>query len=462
MKSFRLLAVLVVCLCLGSAALAAGAKNVIWVIGDGMGPETMGFFMQGVRYADLPGYPDKTSHLEQMLNGGTWGLFFNNTYDTLVTDSASAATQMATGKFSRPGTIGEDYNGAQVKNLLELARENGKSVGVISDAYVTDATPAAFTAHAQNRKEKMNIARQMIAFGPDVILGGGLKYFSTGENKTLLKQAKKQGYRFAGTKKDLSKIKFGKVLGLFAPEAIPMSVELEQYPQIPSLLEQTQKAVEVLSQNPNGFVLMVEAGKIDWAAHGNDAGALFREMQVLDEVLGYVLAYADKSGDTLVYLNADHDTGLGAFTYRHLGKEKAMEKTAQGEVLYDGNVDYASFKTYHQFLLQKRSLYNFKEELKKLPAAQLTPEFLQQKFSDAVGFEVDLKQFENPTDLDGLFKQFDEARGIVWATPAHTSLPLFGVAYGAEDGLFSGVYHNTEILPRMKAALGFEDPTEEE
>ena len=86
----------------------------------------------------------------------------------------------------------------------------------------------------------------------------------------------------------MSKIKFGKVLGLFAPEAIPMSVELEQYPQIPSLLEQTQKAVEVLSQNPNGFVLMVEAGKIDWAAHGNDAGALFREMQVLDEVLGYV------------------------------------------------------------------------------------------------------------------------------------------------------------------------------
>lgn len=120
-----------------------------------------------------------------MLNGGTWGMFFNNTYDTLVTDSAAAATQMATGKFSRPGVIGEDYNGATAKTLLEMAREKGMSVGVVTDAYVTDATPAAFTAHTQNRRQKMDIARQMIAFGPEVIMGGGLKYFPQGKIKNF-------------------------------------------------------------------------------------------------------------------------------------------------------------------------------------------------------------------------------------------------------------------------------------
>lgn len=451
----RILFVLLAFVLLAGPAWAGDVKNLIWVIGDGMGPEAIGFFTQGVRYANLPDYPEKTSHLERMLNGGTWGMFFNNTYDTLVTDSAAAATQMATGKFSRPGVIGEDYNGVTAKTLLEMAREKGMSVGVVTDAYVTDATPAAFTAHTQNRRQKMDIARQMIAFGPEVIMGGGLKYFSTGENKKLLKQAKKKGYHIATDKKELSKIKSGKVLGLFAEQALPMTVEMYMQPQIPTLTEQTQKAVEILSQNPNGFILMVEAGKIDWAAHGNDAGAWFKEMQNLDTLLGYVLGYADKTPDTLVYLNADHDTGVGAFTYRHLGQQKVMEKTAQGEVLYDGDVDYASFKTYHQFLLQKRSLYNLKEELKKLPAATLTPAFLQGQLTAALGYPVDISGFKNPADLDGLFKQLDEERGIVWATPSHSSLPLLSVAYGEEADEFSGLYHNTEILPRMKAALGW-------
>ena len=132
-----------------------------------------------------------------------------------------------------------------------------------------------------------------------------------------------------------------------------------------------------------------------------------------------------------------------------------MEKTAQGEVLYDGNVDYASFKTYHQFLLQKRSLYNLKEELKKLSPEKRTPALLQEQLTAAMGYPVDISAFKNPEDLDGLFKQLDEDRGIVWATPSHSSLPLLSVAYGEDAGEFSGLYHNTDILPRMKAALGW-------
>lgn len=439
-----------------AGTLSAGdVKNVIWVIGDGMGPEAMGFFMQGVRYANLEEYPEKVSHLERLMNGGTWGLFFNNTYDTVVTDSAASATQMATGKFSRPEFIGMDYNSQAAETLLEAARKQGKAVGVITDTYVTDATPAGFTAHVQNRNQKMEIARQLIDFGPEVILGGGLQYFNTGENKKLLRDAKKKGYRVALNKKDLSKIKSGKVLGLFADQAIPMSLELDMYPQIPTLTEQTQKAVELLSKNENGFVLVVEAGKIDWAGHANDAGAWFHEMKTLDNLLGYLKSYADANGDTLIYLNADHDTGLGAFTYRHLGKQKAMEKTAQGEVLYGGDVDYASFETFRQFAKQKRSLYNLEKELQKMPAEKLTPEYLQERLTEAMGFAVDISRFENPSDVSGLFKQLNESRGLVWATPSHSSLPVLSVAYGEEADEFSGVYHNTDILPRMKSALGW-------
>ena len=427
MNGFRRIAGIIFAGLLLTGSLAAGeVKNVIWIIGDGMGPEAMGFFMQGVRYAGLEAYPGKVSNLETLMNGGEWGLFFNNTHDTVVTDSAASATQMATGKFSRPEFVGI-------------------------------ATPAGFTAHAQNRNQKMEIARQIVALAPEVVMGGGQKYFTTGENKKLLRQAKKKGYRVALNKKDLAAVKSGKVLGLFAPAAIPMSVELDQYPAIPSLTEQTQKAVELLSQNERGFILVVEAGKIDWAGHANDAGAWFHEMKALDDLLGYVKSYADKNGETLVYLNADHDTGLGAFTYRHIGKEKAMQKTAQGEVLYGGDTDYASFDAFRQFAQQKKSLYNLELELKKMPAAQLTPQYLQKRLSEALGYEVDINEFENLSDVSGLFKQLNKSRGLVWATPNHSSLPILSVAYGQEADEFTGVYHNTDILPRMKNALGWSE-----
>lgn len=444
-----------VCLLFANVLSAADVKNVIWIIGDGMGPEIMGFFMQGARYGNLEGYPENISHLEKMMAAGTWGLFFNNTYDTLVTDSAAAATQMATGAFSRPEVIGRDFNGSNVKTLLELAKEKGKSVGIISDTYVTDATPAGFTAHASGRGQKMDIARQQIAFGADVISGGGLKYFNSGENKALLKQAKKQGYHIARNKKELARVQTGKLLGLFSDGAMPMSVELYQHPQVPVLVEQAQKAVELLEQNKNGFILMAEAGKIDWAAHANDAGAVLAEMKTLDALIAFAVEYANTHPDTLVYLNADHDTGLGTFVYRYLGKDEAARKTAQGEALYGGNTDYASFASFKLFEKQTGSLYYLEEELKKMPAEKRTPEYIEKRLSEVLGYPVDIAEFSNLDDVPGIFRQVNEKRGMLWATQTHSASPLIGVAYGPQAGRFAGIYHNTEILPRLKAALGW-------
>ncbi len=457
MRKFRNALAAFVCLFAAGVLSAAQVKNVIWIIGDGMGPEIMGFFMQGARYAGLEGFPDNTSNLEKMMTSGSWGLFFNNTYDTLVTDSAAAATQMATGKLSRPEVIGRDFNGGNAKTLLELAKEKGMSVGVISDTYVTDATPAAFTAHASGRGQKMEIARQQIAFGADVISGGGLKYFNSGENKTLLKQARKQGYRVALSKKELAKIKSGKLLGLFSEGAMPMSVELYKYPQVPTLAEQAQKAVALLEQNKNGFILMAEAGKIDWAAHANDAGAVLAEMKTLDALIAFALQYADEHSDTLVYLNADHDTGLGTFVYRHVDKDEVSRKNAQGEALYGGNTDYASFGAFKLFEKQTGSLYYLEEELKKMPAEKRTPEYIEARLSQTLGRPVDIAQFSNLDDIPGIFRQVNEKLGLSWATQTHSAAPLIGVAYGAEAGRFAGIYHNTEILPRLKGALGWDE-----
>jgi alkaline phosphatase len=421
-----------------------------------MGPELMGFFMQGVRYGNVASYPQKISHLEKLTQEGQVGMYFNNTYDTVVTDSAAAATQMATGVVSRPGIIGQDHNNQNVPTLLELAKKKGKSVGVITDAYVTDATPAGFSAHVADRGEKREIARQQIDLGVDVISGGGLKYFSTEENKDLLLYAKEQGYTVVHNKQELEQVKKGKLLGLYSQEALPMSIEMRYYPHLPSLTDQVKESIKLLEKNKKGFVLMVEAGKIDWAAHGNDAGSVWAEMKVFDQVLGYIKKYADKHPDTLVYVNADHGTGLGGFTYQHLSTDQAKRKTDQGEMLYWGDTDYASFKQYELFEKQTRTLYSVQEELKRIPLHEFTLSIIQEKLSEVLGYPVDISGFTNLQDIEGLFRQLDLSRGIVWATQGHSSVMLLSIAYGPESDKFTGLYHNTDILPRMLEALGWD------
>lgn len=440
-----------------ATGFAETAKNVIWVIGDGMGPGTMGFFMQGVRNTDLKQYPDKTAHLEKFIQDSTVGLYFNNTYDTVVTDSAASATQMATGHYSRPEFVGVDYNGNQVQTIMEEALKAGKSVGVVTDAYVADATPAGFLAHVGSRKEKYEIARQLVHSGATAILGGGLQYFTEKENKNLLKEAKKEGWQVVTNRKELSKIKKGRVLGLFADEGLPFYIEKDEYPAIPTLLEMTEKAITVMSKNPNGFFLMVEAGKIDWALHDNEAGATFYEMLNLDETLAYVYNFAKKSGDTLVYLNADHETGMPGFHYRHVDKETVSHKSAAGEMLYGGNTDYVAYRNYQNLLLQKRMLYTMNKDFKKLPKEQQTVEKLQQLVDETMGMHFDISKFENPMDYDSLVRQLNEVQGLVWATGSHSSGVLLGVAYGDFDGDFDGVYHNTQIKGKLERAAGLAD-----
>lgn len=433
------------------------ARNVIWVVADGMGPELAGLLMQGARAGVLPAYAHKSTALEQLLQTGTQGVYFNHTQQTVVTDSAASATQMATGQWSLPGRIGIDFEGNSVPNLLELARQNGKAIGVISDTYVTDATPAGFTGHTLSRRDKYTIARQQLALAPEVLLGGGKKYFSTKENKNLLNAARKQGYQVVENKKALKNVKKGNVLGLFAPEAMPMAVEMHAHGNVPALSDMTRQALEILSQDPDGFILMVEAGKIDWAAHANDAGATLAELKALDDTLAVVYAYAQQHPDTLVYLNADHDTGLGAFAYRVLDKQQAAQKTEQGETLYEGHISYVSFEVYAKLDKQRQSLYRLAQELKKLPPEQLTASFVQQRLSQAAGYPVEITGVDNWQDVDGVLKQLNEQYGLKWATQTHSSAMLLGVAYGPYQELFRGVYHNTDILAKLKIALGWSE-----
>ena len=430
------------------------AKNAVWIIGDGMGPGVMGMFMQGVQLAGLPQYPNKTSTLEKFIKASQTGLYFSHTHDSVVSDSACAATQMAGGVKSTPGAVGVDAQGKSITSLLEEAIKAGKSVGVITDSYVADATPAGFLAHTANRSDKYNIARQIVYGQAQVILGGGIKYFSQHSNKNLLQEAKKQGWQVVENLQDMQKVNKGRLLGLFADEAMPFYGEKEEHANVPTLKEMTQKAIDLLSKNEKGFVLIVEAGKIDWALHDNELGPTLWEMINLDETLAYVWDFAQKKKDTLLYLNADHETGVPAFHYYNVYGKQFSDKTAQGEKLYSGNMDYVGYQYYNKLFKHKKMLYFMYPKFRKLPKEEQTTEKLQQMTQEILGekMELDLGTWVPP--YEALVRKVNQAYGLVWATPNHSGGMLLGVAYGPHAQQFGGVYHNTDLKDKFKKALG--------
>ena len=450
MRKFFLLC----CFLLGTTGLNAGtAQNAIWIIGDGLGIGGMGLFMEAIRNVPLEQYPDRQSALEKFINASVTGMFFNNTQKTIVTDSACAATQMACGVLSLPEMAGVDAEGKEAVSILEKAWQSGKAIGFVTDSYVADATPAGFLAHTESRSNKYEIARQIVEGKAQVVMGGGRKYFSSKENKDLLKKAREKGWQIVENKTELNQLKSGRVLGLFAREAMNFYGEHTSFPSVPTLKEMAQKAVEILSQNEQGFVLIVEAGKIDWALHDNELGPTLWEIVSLDETLSYVWEWAKEEKNTLVYLNADHETGVPVFDYKNLDKASVLRYQKTGERLYGGNTDYVNLSYFQRILKHKRLLYYVYLDFKNLDPKQQTPQKLQEMCDQAMGEHWDLSLQEKIPSYKGLIDRMNQVQKVRWATDTHSSSMPLGFAFGPGAEEFSGVYHNTELKKKFEKVL---------
>ena len=153
-------------------------KNVIMIIGDGMGPQQVGLLLTYARQAPHSVVKDSTTALDRMLKeGGVLGISLTHAANSLVTDSAASGTQLATGKPSGVEMIGSDADGNRTTTILEIAKKQGKSTGLVSDVRITHATPAAFAAHQPHRSLENEIALDMLKTGPDVMLAGGLRHW---------------------------------------------------------------------------------------------------------------------------------------------------------------------------------------------------------------------------------------------------------------------------------------------
>ena len=269
-------------------------KNVIFLIGDGMGFEqvNVGWVANG----------GKLNMTECMPVLGA-----SRTYctDQLITDSCAGGTALAIGQKTKYGYIGIDENAQPVESNLQWAkRVKGMKTGVTVTCRINDATPADFCVHGPSRKDEEGLAAQYVDANVDFISGGGTHFWNQrSDGRNLIEEMKAKGYTWVEKLADVPAAKGDKYLGLF--EEYDMSPALDRGPV---LLETTKKAIELLD-NEKGFFLMIEGSQIDDYAHRRKVGQMCEELFDFDKTLGYVLEWAAKDGQTLVVVTADHCTG---------------------------------------------------------------------------------------------------------------------------------------------------------
>jgi alkaline phosphatase len=304
----------------GSAGLYGKDKgspaNIILFIGDGMGTAQV---YAGMTQSERPFY------LEKFPYSG-----FSKTYsaDSYITDSGAGGTAIACGVKTNNGMIGVKPDSSIVSSILEVAHNNGFATGVVSTSAVTHATPASFVAHNAGRGNYEDIAKDFLNGKIDVFIGGGMNHFrARHDNVDLTLKLKEQGFDVVYNLDDLKKSESKKLAGLLAEEHMPTVAAGRGG----ALAEMTAKAIETLSKNKKGFILMVEGSMIDWGAHAQNIDYVVSEMIDMDNAVGVALNYAAKKGNTLIVVTADHETGGLTITGGDLGQHKLEANFAGGD-----------------------------------------------------------------------------------------------------------------------------------
>lgn len=266
------------------------AKNIILMIGDGMGVAQV--------YAGITANKDESNFKRFKCIG------FSETYSAsnYITESAAGATAIAIGVKTHNDAVGVDVNDKPMSNIREITQKSGLSTGVVVTTDLTDATPADFIAHVPNRNMSHQIAEAYVKSGVTVFIGAGRdKFYNPAKEIYLVDSLRTEGYSLCFNLPDLQQIESGKVAGLLPEKRAPERGNQEEVAAM--------KAIQILNQNPKGFFLMIEGSKIDDAGHANDLPWLVAEVQDFDKVIGKVLDFAEKDGNTLVIVTADHETG---------------------------------------------------------------------------------------------------------------------------------------------------------
>ncbi|WP_372754364.1 alkaline phosphatase [Labilibaculum sp.] len=460
-------------------------KYIFYFIGDGMG------LSQTIATEAYLGALDSTNLGIKKLNLSTLPyLGFYTTYaaNRFITGSAAAGTALATGHKTSIGTISMDKDRLHpYKTIAEMAKEKGYKVGIVSTVSIDHATPATFYAHQPSRNMYYEISLDLSNSGFNYFAGGGLKHpegdgaikenslsnFGMGGKEEILKKeknsidiAQERGYRIVNNRADFSQLKKGddKIIAiapvLASGSALPYSIDQQNGADI-SLAEFTQKGIDLLD-NPDGFFMMVEGGKIDWACHANDAATVINEVLQFDNAVAQALAFYKKHPtETLILVAADHETGglaLG-FAGSHYKSDFAL--------LQHQNISYENFTakiaTYrdahpsdYKFadgLEMVHEHFGLGDSTKNLTLSAFEKQQLETAFKKSMTKLDDLKKDDQFYLLYGSYDPFTvtachilaQKAGIGWTSYSHTASPIPVRSIGVGAKLFTGYFDNTDM-----------------
>ena len=399
---------------------------------------------------------------DRIMKEGTLGLVTTDAGDSLSTDSAAAATALASGCKAKLGVLGMCADGSVPKTAMEIAQERGMRVGLVTNAAIYDASPAAFVSHVPNRRDYPAILHRYLEREPDILFGGGKELFLSNsqpgsrrkDEMDLIAAFVKNGYLYVSNKQELEQAQRGKVLGLFSLGDMSFEIDRNKESE-PSVYDMTQAAIRLLSNgNRQGFFVFIESENIDTASHQSDVASVIRDYREFDRAVGLAYEFYKKNPrETLILVTSDHETGGLGFTLAL----KDLSSTSRSNQVA-ATIDDLKKLDSIPISLKKASAI-----LGPNPTGEAIDNLMKEYFK---GFTLapDYKEaiikrqpisrsiFVDPT-TSALGMMIANNTQAYWLTTAHTNQPVFVAALGAGAEKFKGYQDNADFGKNLKALL---------
>ena len=432
-----------------AASSSGGVKNIVMMIPDGMN-------LSATTLARW--YSGRSLALDEL----ACGLVRTHSSDAVITDSAPAGSAYATGWKSQAGNVATtgavyDIPGVRVPaeklrpvaTILEAARLAGKATGIVVTSEFMHATPADFAAHDPSRSSYDNLSEQMLYNNLTLLLGGGTRYLTSearkdGEN---LKQiALSRGYSFVDSTAELKRFQGSRLLGVFGkkPGSSAMSHDFDRDPaREPSLAEMTGKALELLAKDQDGFFLLVEGSKIDWAAHAHDPIGVVSDVLAFDAAFKVALDFAREKGGTIVIAVADH--GTSGLTIGNSATSRNYDRLPLSSLLAPLKKAKVTGEGLQELLPADRS---DRKGVRRILAEKYG-------IADATDAELDAIVSSIPGKLNRTVgPMMAERASLGFTTTGHTGEEAVLYNYHPGGARLTGVVDNTEVARYMARAIG--------
>ena len=403
------------------------------------------------------------------------------TYDSnsFAPDSASTATSISTGHKTYSGSINVDETGSvEYETIAEkLHSQKDYKIGVISSVNLNHATPAAFYAHQASRNDYYDIGLELVESGFEYFAGGALlkPTGAEGDQEDLYALAEQAGYQVVKTQAEAEQVTEGPVMIVdeHLADGDAMAYELDRTDDMWSLADYVEKGIEVLD-NDNGFFMMCEGGKIDWACHANDAASAIHDTQALADAVQVAIDFAAEHPDeTLIVVTGDHETGGLTIGFAGTDYDTYLDLLENQKISYAKfDSDYvASYKenktSFEDVLKDVEELFGLKtegEEGDKLVPTEYEQEQLRAAYEKSINGTAASEYEQEEYVLYGTYEPLsvtlthiiNNKSGISFTSYSHTGLPVAVLAHGVNAEVFNGYYDNTEIFNKLAEMLDVE------